>query len=208
MTRAKPLLLTLDAPKNRPISQAWLLTMADFTSILLCFFVLLYTVVANKESGWQAIRGSISATFAPSALAVAVVPDGQYNTAKAVPVRRGVAYLDTVLRQRLAADPIWQNLSGTDVREENAYIYPLAPAFNDITNPTMAQAWLRLGAAVRIWQTPLAVRVVVPVSGNLAQATTTALTLAQAAAQGGARVTAEVRRGNIAQTQWVIYGAE
>jgi hypothetical protein len=112
------------------------------------------------------------------------------------------------LRQRVATDGIWQSLRGTEVLNENAIVYPLNAVLNDINNPTIQDAWVRLGALVRTWQTPVAIRVVVPEGADLQAATTQAWALAQAASRGGARVTAEVRRGSIAQSQWVLYGAD
>ncbi len=184
------------------------MTFADLTGLLLCFFILFYaTLTINRES-WQALVGSFAATFAPSAVAVAVVPNGQFNAIPVVQTRRSIMYLDTLLRQRVATDGVWQSLRGTEAPSENAILYPLPTALIDINNPAIQEAWLRLGALVRTWQTPVAVRVVVPEGGNWQSATTQAWALAQAASRGGARVTAEVRRGSIAQSQWVLYGAD
>lgn len=198
----------LSAPRRKQPAQAWLMTFADLTGLLLCFFILFYaTLTINRES-WQALVGSFAATFAPSAVAVAVVPNGQFNAIPVVQTRRSIMYLDTLLRQRIATDDVWQNLRGTEVPAENAIIYPLPPMLNEISSPEIAEAWARLGALVRTWQTPVAVRVVVPEGGDWQSATTQVWALAQAAARGGAEVTAEVRRGSIAQSQWVLYGAD
>jgi hypothetical protein len=198
----------LNAPRRKQPAQRWLMTFADLTGLLLCFFILFYATLTIDRDNWQALVGSFSATFAPSAVAVAVVPSGQFNAIPVVQTRRSIMYLDTLLRQRVATDEVWQSLRGTEVLSENAIVYPLNPALNEITRPAIQEAWLRLGALVRTWQTPVAVRVVVPESADWKQATTQAWALAQAAARGGARVTAEVRRGSIAQSQWVLYGAD
>lgn len=198
----------LEAPRRQPPTQNWLMTFADLNNLLLCFFILFYATLTIDRENWQALVGSFAATFAPSAVAVKVVPDGQNNAKEVVQVRRSVLYLDTVLRQRLATDAVWQTLRGTESLEDKAIIYPLTEGVTDSKNPAIAEAWARLGAAVRTWQTPMAVRVVVPEGTDWQAATTQAWALAQAAAKGGARVTAEVKRGTIAQSQWILYGAE
>ena len=211
MTRAvKPnaKMLTLTSPKQSMPDQAWMLTFADLTSLLLCFFILMYATQVIDRDRWQALTGSFKATFSPSAVAVAVVPSGQMNAMPVVTVRRGPAYLDTVLRQRLQDDPAWQALRGTEDLSEGAFRYAIPTNLQNPADPITAAAWQRLGAAVLTWQTPVAVRVVVPEGQPLGPATARAWALAAAAAAGGGRVTAEVRRGSIAALQWVIYSAD
>jgi hypothetical protein len=204
----KPFLATLETPKRQMPGQAWLLTFADLTGLLLCFFILLYSTLTIDRENWQALVGSFAATFAPSAVAVGVVPNSQNNAIPVVHTRRSILYLDTLLRQGVGADAVWQSLRGNEVAAENAIVYPLAANLTNLNQPEVAAAWVRLGALVRNWQTPVTVRVIVPTGADWQAATTQAWALAQAAAQGGGRVTAEVRRGTIAQSQWVLYGAD
>lgn len=198
----------LQAPRQQIPEQAWMLTFADLTSLLLCFFVLFYATLTVNQPHWQTLVGAFAATFAPRAEVVTMTPSGQGNALPVVAVRRSVTYLDTVLRQRLRGDAAWAGVLGVEVSEDNLYRYILPPYLSDPTNPTARAAWARLGAVLFNWRTPTAVRVVVAEGGNWGAASARAWALAELAQQAGGRVTAEVVRGNLNQTQWILYGAD
>ncbi len=200
----------LQAPRQKIPEQAWMLTFADLTSLLLCFFVLFYATQTIDKPRWQTLVGSFAASFAPRTLAVSLTPSGQGNAMPVVATRRSVAYLDNILRQRLQNDTAWNGLVGFEVPEVQEYQYVLPSSLTNPADPTTRAAWQRLGAVVFNWRTPVAVRVVVPVGGNWGAASSRAWALAELARKGGGRVTAEVVRGNVGQTEqtlWIMYGA-
>jgi chemotaxis protein MotB len=199
---------SLNAPKQQIPEQAWMLTFADLTSLLLCFFVLFYATLTIDKPRWQTLVGSFAATFAPRTLAVSLTPTGQGNAMPVVATRRALAYLDNILRQRLRADPTWSGLVGYEVPAENLYRYILPAELTDPANPVARAAWRRLGEVMFNWRTPVAVRIEVPEGGNWGAASSRAWALAELARAGGGRVTAEVVRGTMAQTTWIMYGAD
>ncbi|MCA3243871.1 MAG: flagellar motor protein MotB [Alphaproteobacteria bacterium] len=199
---------TLQAPRQKIPEQAWMLTFADLTSLLLCFFVLFYATLTISKPHWQTLVGAFAATFAPRTAVVTLTPSGKGNALAVVAVRRNVLYLDTLLRQRLENDAVWASLVGVEVPTENQYRYVLPPELTDPANPATRAAWGRLGAVLFNWRTPTAVRVVVAEGGNWGEASARAWALAELAQQAGGRVTAEVVRGNLNQTQWILYGAD
>jgi hypothetical protein len=196
-------------PAKRPAPQdAWLITMADLTALLVAMFVLIFSTRMMNSTNFDTLSGSLRATFAPTAVAVPVTPNSQQNAEAKTNVRRGVGYLNHIFRLRLLEDPVWQTLRGTESPDGQGFVYPISPTLQAVDTPEAQALWQRLGAAVRTFQTPVAVRVVVPEGQDLATATARSWALAQAASKGGGRVTAEVQRGTIAQTQWIIYGTE
>lgn len=196
-------------PASRPApNDAWLITMADLTALLVAMFVLIFSTRMMNSANFDTLSGSLRATFAPTAVAVPVTPNSQNNAEAKTNVRRGVGYLNHIFRLRLLEDATWQTLRGTESADGQSFVYPISPALQTLETADAQANWQRLGAAVRTFQTPVAVRVVVPEGQNLTEATTNAWALAQAASKGGGRVTAEVQRGTIAQTQWIIYGTE
>lgn len=145
----------ISAPKWEPNRTAWLLTCVDLTSLLVGFFVLLFSTQTLQRDKWQAITGSFQAQFAPEKTVVPAVPDAADNAViRVTEVKSGLVYLDTLLHQRMVGDPVWASLSaergsglaGQDMR------YVLPEGVPD-------DAWVRLGQAVRGWKNPVGVRV-------------------------------------------------
>jgi hypothetical protein len=196
-------------PAHRPAPHdAWLMTMVDLTAILVCMFVLIFSTQTLNKQHWQEVFASLQATFMPRVVGVVVVPQGFMNAAIIPSTRRPLMYLDTLLRQRLASDPAWQGLMGVEVAAENQFRYVVPPALANPTNPAARAAWQRLGGILLNWRTAVAVRVVLGPEESFGAGATRAWALAELARQMGARVTAEVVRGKLSQTQWILYGSD
>jgi hypothetical protein len=195
------------APKWEPARTAWLLTCVDLTSLLVGFFVLLFSTKTLDTNSWQAMTGSLQAAFAPRIAAVAVVPDGMPNALVVAPgVRSGLGYLDTLLHQRLEADPVWGSLmaqSKSAGQSEMTYLLP--DEVLDPAQPNAVAAWRRLAVAVRGWKNPIEVRANVVADSDLAAAMARSVALAGIlAAAGGADVSAEVRKAEHQSFQLVV----
>ena len=95
------------APSAKPVSNAWMITFADLTALLLTFFVLLFSMSSIEIAEWEEIIASLSERLglhvesteddqtAPLAIKEAFVP-------KAV----DLDYFHTVLESKFAGDPI------------------------------------------------------------------------------------------------------
>jgi hypothetical protein len=206
------------APAN-----AWLITFADLTSLLVCFFVLIFSTQTMAREGWQSMVGSMRSAFTPQVLAAPVVPNNQNNAMPVSIPKRSIAYLDSIFRQQLAtADlPLLVGDSTTHPNGTEEIAYTLPPAWANPTSPETIAAMRQLGGIVRNWPTPVHIRVVVPPGGAWGAASAQAMALAKAAGwtggqtglngkqQGaGAGLSAEVVSGKIAKIQWVILSAE
>lgn len=194
------------APKWVPSRTAWLLTCVDLTSLLLGFFVLMFSTQTMDRNAWQAVNGSFQSRFADKITVMPVVPDGSANALVVVPgVRSGLGYLDSLLHQRLAADAVWGGVMA-DVRgeaTEMSYSVPMAARKAD--ESAVAAAWRRLADAVRGWKNPLLVRVVVASEADWEDAARQAWDLAaHLRAAGVMNVAADVARGSNPDVQLVV----
>lgn len=143
----------IQAPKWEANRTAWLLTCVDLTSLLVGFFVLLFSTQTLQRDQWQAVTGSFQAQFAPQVVAVPMVPSGGDNAVVRVTgVKSGLAYLDTLLHQRMEGDPVWGALTAQD-RNASELLYPLPPAELDDA------IWGRLGGVLRGWKNPIGIAV-------------------------------------------------
>jgi hypothetical protein len=111
---------------------------------------------------------------------VTAVPDSAENAVVRVTgAKSGLAYLDTLLHQRMQGDAVWSGLSteegsglaGQDMR------YVLPEGIPD-------EAWVRLGAVVRGWKNPVGVRMTTN-RRELTQATQKAVAVAEKLSNSG-----------------------
>lgn len=188
----------IEAPRWQPNRTAWLLTCVDLTSLLVGFFVLLFSTQTLQRDKWQAVTGSFQAQFAQRATVVGVVPDGVDNAVVRVTgIKSGVGYLDSLLHQRLQGDAVWSGL----VAEHNVggtgdvvYAVPLA-ARNADSGEALA-AWERMGSVVRGWKNNVGVRVNVKAGEEMAGARTAALLAEKLSSSGAIGAFGEVRVGD------------
>lgn len=153
-------------PKYTPSRTAWLLTCVDLTSLLVAFFLLLFSTQTLQLDKWEAVTGSFQQQFARQAAVVPVVADSATNAVVHVTgVKSGLAYLDTLLGQRIKDDAVWSGLrSGVNSAAAGQDLgYVLPPVVME-TSPANDAAWGRLGSAMRGWKNPVGVRVTAPKS--------------------------------------------
>ncbi len=94
-------------PKPEPPNMAWLLTFADLVSLLLTFFVLLYSMKAVDQSQWDVIRGALSGVFSEEEATVIIHPDefSMVETITQFPAD-SLPYLANVLKLEFRDDPV------------------------------------------------------------------------------------------------------
>lgn len=148
---------------EEPISR-WLLTFTDLVSLLMGFFVLLFSTKEIDSSRWEALSGTFQDSFSAQHAVVYVRPDNQNNAAKK-PIKGAddqLTYLDSLLQQRLASDAVWAPilkpvLVGGELR------YALPPAWVDGEDGAVAVGVSALGQLAREvinWNNTAVVRLV------------------------------------------------
>lgn len=206
----KPMWGELKAAQHTPSKTAWLMSFIDLTGILVGFFVLVFSTQTIDRSAWQELSGGFRAAFNPHVAVMPVIPDGQANAYQVVPVKRDVLpYLDSLLRGRVAKDPVWHALVGTrgGIKVEPEMLYAVPDSMMDVKRTEVTDAWHRLANVVGAWKNPVMVRVVVPEGGAADKAAALALELAAAMHVGGAaNVTAEVVSGSVGDVLLVVRG--
>lgn len=144
----------IQAPVRRTTHTAWLMTFVDLTGLLICFFVLLFSLQSLEREQWQALNGGFKARFSTQSSVVEMVPDGASNAEVRVSVATsGLLYLDTLLRQRLQNDAVWGSIAVEQDSEELRYALSAEAIADD-------EAWNRLGGVVRGWKNPVGIRVI------------------------------------------------
>lgn len=99
------------APQPEPPDMAWLLTFADLVSLLITFFVLLYSMKTVDQSKWDMINGSFRGVFADREALVMVHPE-DFRTTEVVTEFQAdsLRYLQSLLRTEFYDDPVLANI--------------------------------------------------------------------------------------------------
>ncbi len=95
---------------KRAAQTPWMLTFADLMSLLLTFFVLLFSMSQIKVDSWQAVVDALSRQRDPFNSATEIRPDADRNAAKEIQPRTyDLGYLETVIGEKLRTDPVLAN---------------------------------------------------------------------------------------------------
>ncbi|RYG62158.1 MAG: hypothetical protein EON60_00790 [Alphaproteobacteria bacterium] len=159
----QPLWQDMAVPRYQPNRTAWLVSFVDLTALLLAFFVLLFSTQTLQRDKWEAVTGSFREQFAPRTTVVPMVAEGGDNAVVRVTgVKSGLAYLDTLLLQRMETDPVWSTLQA--LREQGGMNGELRYALpkSALEGAGVHDAWLRLGGVVRGWKNSVGIRVTAP----------------------------------------------
>jgi hypothetical protein len=100
----------LETPvKEEPVA-AWMTTFTDLVALLLCFFVLMFSMREVEPTGWDKLKGSMDGVFTtvPSAQEGSQVRDAMPD-AEIVVRRKGsvLPYLRQVWEQKMAEEAVW-----------------------------------------------------------------------------------------------------
>ncbi len=175
---AAPLWTDVKTARYQPSRTAWLISFIDLTSLMVAFFVLMFSMQTLERETWDAMAGSFKSKFASRELVVEQVATDVNNAQiRQNTVRSGLGYLNVLLQQHLEKSPGWSGLRGEEqygVRGSEM-VYSIAA---DKQSPQDAKAaWEALGAALRGWKNPVGVRVMAP-QADLAKAALQAQQLA------------------------------
>lgn len=185
MTAAQPLWHEVEMPKWQPNRTLWLVSFVDLTALLVAFFVLLFSTQTLQRDKWEAVTGSFQQQFARRETVVPVIPDGGDNAVVRVTgVKSGLAYLDTLLLQRMQGDAVWGGLQAArqqgELGGELRYALPQAA----LEGTGAHDAWMRLAGVIRGWKNSVGVRVSAP-AAQLKSVAGQALTLGGKLQEGG-----------------------
>jgi chemotaxis protein MotB len=111
-----------DAPATpEPPDMAWLLTFADLVSLLITFFVLLYSMKVVDQSRWDVLKGAFSGVFAQEEAVVIIHPE-EFDSSQILTQfpADSLPYLENVLRVEFKNDPVLSTLeSSYDTGEDS-----------------------------------------------------------------------------------------
>jgi chemotaxis protein MotB len=96
-----------DAPKTNKPSMAWMITFADLVSLMLTFFVLLFSMSSVKMDEWDAMIDTLTQTLNPGKLTTVAAATAKFNIGTIF--RRqatNLDYLSGVLEGGVANEPL------------------------------------------------------------------------------------------------------
>ena len=91
--------------KPEPPNKAWMVTFTDLVSLMLTFFVLLFSMSSIKVDEWETMIDSLTQTLNPSRLQSVAAATAQYNISTTFRKRAiNLDYLATILDENMKAD--------------------------------------------------------------------------------------------------------
>lgn len=96
-----------DMPKSQPPSVAWMLTFADLVSLMLTFFVMLFSMSSVKMDQFEALTDALTQTLNPGKITTVAAATAEFNIGTIF--RRqatNIEYLSGVLETAIAGDPV------------------------------------------------------------------------------------------------------
>lgn len=113
-------------PKISYNSDGWTLTFVDLLSLLLAFFVLLFSMSSVKSAGWDSIVESMGDQFRTKKVEIKALPKTNKNASETVDALN-LFYLSALMKSEFLQDPL---LQGGDIRVENRQLVIEFPATN------------------------------------------------------------------------------
>ncbi|MCE2510734.1 MAG: flagellar motor protein MotB [Alphaproteobacteria bacterium] len=142
---------SVEAPK--PASTAWMVTFADMISLLLTFFVMLFSMSTVASEKWEDIVYALEQNLNPGRKTLHIEPSSSHDIrAVYVEPATDLVYLATVLQEQIVKNPV---LSRSHITEYERYLLISLPGdilFDrgtaNITRPAR-QALFTLGGLLR-----------------------------------------------------------
>lgn len=140
--------LKQDAP-----SVAWMVTFTDLVSLMLTFFVMLFSMSSVKVDVWEKMIDALNRTVDPVVVTSDTPPSAPRNIAKTFRKRAiNLDYLNAVLQENIANDPIL-NQSSVSMMEDRMVISLPGRILFDVNSAVLKQdaqeAIFRLGGVLR-----------------------------------------------------------
>lgn len=94
-------------PPSGPPQAAWMVTFTDLVSLMLTFFVLLFSMSNVKVDEWDAMIDTLTQTLNPSRLTTVAAATSKFNVGTIFRKRAiNLDYLSTVLEETISQDPL------------------------------------------------------------------------------------------------------
>lgn len=120
--------------KKETSEPAWMLTFADLVSLLICFFVLLYSMKSVNEDVWQKITGSFVGALSHSQKFKKIEPnsDSAVETEKFLSLD-GLEYTQSVLYKKFEKHNLLSYVNFSRLNKDNSLIIEIQGSilFND-----------------------------------------------------------------------------
>lgn len=92
--------------KSRYAGESWTLTFVDLLSLLLAFFVLVFSMSTVKSAGWDSLINSMADQFGQKKIDVKDIPKSDKNTSLTDDALN-ILYLATLLKNDFGSDPLF-----------------------------------------------------------------------------------------------------
>ena len=100
-----------DEFKPEPPNMAWLLTFADLVSLLITFFVLLYSMKTVDESRWDQVTGALTGVFASEEAVVIIHPTEFKASPSLISIPADdLTYLQNILQVEFRRDEVLSSM--------------------------------------------------------------------------------------------------
>jgi chemotaxis protein MotB len=94
-------------PREEQDTPSWMIVFADLLSLLLTFFVLLFSMNSVQVEDWRAVVQTLSDRLNPDRVLIQEEPyEGHEQNAVDVPLAKSLEYLNTVIEETLAQSPV------------------------------------------------------------------------------------------------------
>ncbi len=140
-------------PKQDAPSVAWMVTFTDLVSLMLTFFVMLFSMSSVKVDVWEKMIDALNRTVDPVVIARDTPPSAPRNIAKTFRKRAvNLDYLNAVLQENIGTDPIL-NQSSVSMMEDRMVISLPGRILFDVNSAVLKEdakeAIFRLGGVLR-----------------------------------------------------------
>ncbi len=128
-------------------SQAWMITFADLTALMLTFFVLLFSMQRVDMATWEAVVDSLKQQLNPAKSGQSVSVGSNFRTYQIfVPRAANLDYLGTLILEKIHDDPVLQRAALTRLRDRLVLSLPsdglFAPGSADMTHEAEGAAYV------------------------------------------------------------------
>ena len=121
--------------RKGPSRTAWMITFTDLVALMLTFFVLLFSMSQIEQRKWQSIVQSLASNLsAVQRLETAKIASDHQVAAELVPPGADLDYLEPILREHLASDPLLAGAAidraadGLNISFPNERLFAVSPA--------------------------------------------------------------------------------
>lgn len=139
--------------QQRRASQMWMLTFTDLVSLMLTFFVMLFSMSNVKLDRWQNVIDSLSQTLAPEEVKTPAESTTTHNIATVFRKRAiNLDYLISVLRDKIEGDELLDKVQFMRLEDRLVLALPgdlLFQAGRAVMTDRAREALFRLGGALK-----------------------------------------------------------